>query len=116
MNLPTISAAAIASIACTVLGVGGASAADAKKGQQLFITYGCYACHGYNGQGANVGVKLAPDPMAADALANYIRNSASAMMPPYSEKLVSNADVADIHAWLASQPKLDPKNIPLLKE
>lgn len=54
--------------------------------------------------------------MAADALANYIRNSASAMMPPYSEKNVSNADVADIHAWLAAQPKLDPKNISLLRE
>lgn len=116
MKLFYIPAAALTAIACITLGAGGVSAADAKKGQQLFITYGCYGCHGYNGQGANTGPKLAPDPMAADALANYIRNSASAMMPPYSEKNVSNADVADIHAWLAAQPKLDPKNIPLLNQ
>ena len=31
--------------------------------------------------------------------------------------VVSDADVADIHAWLASQPKpADPNSIPLLKQ
>ena len=103
-------------IAGAVVGSGAAAAADAKKGQQLFITYGCYGCHGYNGQGANTGPKLAPDPMAADALAAYIRNASSTLMPPYAEANVSNADVADMHAWLASQPKVDPKSIPLLKD
>ena len=109
-------AAACAIAGCSILGAGTGSAADAKKGQQLFITYGCYGCHGYNGQGANTGPKLAPDPMAADALAAYIRNASSTLMPPYAEANVSNADVVDIHAWLASQPKVDPKSIPLLKD
>ena len=107
-------------LAAVVLSLAYASAshaADPKKGQQLFVKYGCYGCHGYNGQGANTGVKLAPDPKPADAIAAYIRNSQTAMMPPYSAAMVSDAEVADIHAWLASQPKPDPKNVPaLLKE
>jgi hypothetical protein len=37
-------------------------------------------------------------------------------MPPYSEAVLSNEDLADIHAYLASIPKpLDPKSIPLLQ-
>ena len=100
----------------SILGAATGEAADAKKGQQLFITYGCYGCHGYNGQGGNSGVKLAPEPKSADAIAAFIRNSSSTLMPPYAEQNVSNADVADMHAWLASQPKLDPKSIPLLKD
>ena len=91
-------------------------AADAKKGQQLFITYGCYGCHGYNGQGGNAGVKLAPDPKPVEAIAAFIRNASSTLMPPYAESSVSDADIADIHAWLAAQPKVDPKSIAILKD
>ena len=94
-----------------------AQAADAKKGQQLFITYGCYGCHGYNGQGANTGVRLAPNPMALDAMTAYIRNASSTLMPPYSAANLPDAEIADMHAWLTSQPKAaDWKTIPLLKE
>ena len=116
MSARRVLALAIVVAGGAIADIGAASAADARKGQQLFITYGCYGCHGYNGQGANTGPKLAPDPMAADALAAYIRNASSTLMPPYAEKSVSNADVADMHAWLASQPKVDAKSIPLLKD
>ena len=116
MRIPLSLAAAVVSAGALCVGAVAASAADAKKGQQLFITYGCYGCHGYNGQGANTGPRLAPGPMPAEALAAYIRNASPTLMPPYSEASVSNADVADIHAWLASQPKLDPKSIPLLSQ
>ena len=109
-------AAAMALTCSAATGLASAHAADAKRGQQLFISYGCYGCHGYNGQGSNAGLKLAPDPLPLEALTNYIRNSSSALMPPYAEKSVANDDVADIHAWLASQPKVDAKSIPLLKD
>ncbi len=107
----------IAGSAAALLQSAPAAAADAKKGQQLFITYGCYGCHGYNGQGANVGPKLAPEPMSLDALTAYIRNSQTAMMPPYAAAILPDPAVADIHAWLASQPKAaDWKTMPLLKD
>ena len=94
-----------------------AQAQDAAKGREIYVKVGCYACHGYNGQGGVTGPKLAPEPMAADTIAQYIRNSAPTRMPQYVEKVLSNEEIGHIHAWLASQPK--PKNwkeIPLLNQ
>lgn len=87
----------------------------AQRGRVLFVEKGCYACHGYVGQGGVTGPKLAPDPLDLEALKGFIRNSAGTAMPAYSEHLVSDAEAADIHAWLASQPKpRDHASIPLL--
>ena len=109
--------APLAGLAVALLDATGAAAADAARGKEIYVKVGCYACHGYDGQGASTGPKLAPDPMPPDALANYIRNSAVNLMPPYSEKVLGDADVADIHAYLATikrPPSL--KEIPLLSE
>lgn len=93
------------------------AAQDAAKGRELYNKVGCYTCHGYNGQGGNAGPKLAPDPMAADAIATFIRNAAPTRMPQYVEKVLSNEEIAHIHAWLASQPKQKNfKEIPMLSE
>jgi mono/diheme cytochrome c family protein len=106
---------AAAMAAAGVLLASAASAADAVRGKELYIKTGCYACHGYDAQGASTGPKLAPDPMPAEALATYIRNSAPTLMPPYSEKVLGDAEVADIQAYLASIKKPpSPKDIPLL--
>ncbi len=91
-----------------------ALAADAAKGKQTFIRAGCWACHGYEGQGG-VGVKLAPGPVAAPALKAFVRTT-SGDMPAYSAKVLSDADLDDIYAYLQSIPKSpDPKTIPLLQ-
>ena len=38
-------------------------------------------------------------------------------MPPYMEAILSNEDLADIHAYLESVAKpADPKSIPLLNQ
>jgi hypothetical protein len=43
--------------------------------------------------------------------------SSDRTMPPYSEKILPNDDLADIHAYLASVPKAaDYKSIPLLNQ
>ena len=102
-------------LACGMLAGSAATAADAGRGKEIYVRVGCYACHGYEGQGAMTGPKLAPDPMPPDALAAYIRNSAPTLMPPYSEKILGDAEVADIHAYLASIKKPpSAKEIPLL--
>lgn len=92
-----------------VSGSFAAVAADAARGKEIYVKVGCYGCHGYDAQGASTGPKLAPDPMPPDALASYIRNSAPTLMPPYSEKVLGDAEVADIHAYLASIRK--PPNV-----
>jgi hypothetical protein len=37
-------------------------------------------------------------------------------MPPYTDKVLKDSELADIHAYLKTVPKpLDPASIPLLK-
>jgi ubiquinol-cytochrome c reductase cytochrome c subunit len=99
------------------LGAGAAVAADAAKGKQNFMKYGCWQCHGTVGQGSPIsGPKLAPDPLPLEAMSAFIRGSNRAM-PPYKEEVLPNTDLADIHAYLSSVPKpTDYKTIPLLAD
>lgn len=96
-----------------VLGLASMSSAS-EKGKQLFVKNGCWQCHGFVGQGGIAGPRLAPDPIPFEAMSNFIRNSNRAM-PPYREAILPEADLKEIHAYLASIPKAaDPKSIPLL--
>ena len=89
-------------------------AQSAEKGKAAFVRNGCWQCHGFVGQGGPAGPKLAPDPLPLAGLAAFIRNT-NGRMPPYQEAVLSNADLADIHAYLQSIPKpIDYRNIPLL--
>jgi ubiquinol-cytochrome c reductase cytochrome c subunit len=98
------------------LGCGDAFAASAEKGKTAFVQNGCWQCHGFQGQGGVTGPKLAPEPIAAEAFVAFLRASNRAM-PPYPEAILSNEDVADIHAYLESIPKpKDHKSIPLLNQ
>jgi ubiquinol-cytochrome c reductase cytochrome c subunit len=95
---------------------GGAIAASAEKGKAAFIRHGCWQCHGFQGQGATSGAKLAPDPIPLEAFTAFVRTTDRAM-PPYTEAVLSNEDLADIHAYLQSIPKpADYKSIPLLNQ
>jgi mono/diheme cytochrome c family protein len=90
------------------------AAASAEKGKIAFVKHGCWQCHGYDGQGSVAGAKLAPNPMPLEAMNAFVRNTNGAM-PPYPKAILSDEDLADIHAYLASMPKApDPKTIPLL--
>ena len=89
-------------------------AGSAEKGKAAFVQHGCWQCHGFVGQGGITGPKLAPNPMPLEALSAFVRNSRGAM-PPYQKAILSDADLADIHAYLQSLPKApDYKSIPLL--
>ncbi len=102
-----------------LVGQGAALAASAEKGKAAFIKFGCWQCHGTQGQGSVVtsgGKVLAPDPMPFEAFAAFVRTTNRAM-PPYREAVLSNEDLADIYAYLQSIPKpADYKSIPLLKQ
>ena len=89
---------------------------DAANGKRLFAGYGCYQCHGYEAQGGGAaGPRLAPRPIAFAAFSKYIRTP-TGDMPPYTAKVVSDRDLADIYAFLTSVPPPPPiDTIPLLK-
>ena len=102
-----------------VLAHGSALAADARKGKDAFMKFGCWQCHGTEGQGSQItsaGKVLAPDPMPLETFVAFVRSTDRAMQP-YSEKVLPNGDLADMHAYLASIPKAkDYKSIPLLNQ
>lgn len=90
------------------------AAGSAEKGKAAFVQHGCWQCHGYVGQGGITGPKLAPNPMPLEAMSAFVRNTRGAM-PPYQKAILSDADLADIHAYLSSLPKPpDANSIPLL--
>ena len=90
------------------------AAGSADKGKAAYVKHGCWQCHGFAGQGGVTGPKLAPEPMPLEALSAFVRNTRGGM-PPYQSAILSEADLADIHAWLLSLPKArDHKSIPLL--
>ena len=93
------------------------SSGNADNGKKLFIKYGCYECHGYQGQGSQLtGARIAPNPIPLEALIAYVRKPAGEM-PPFSSKLVSDQDLTDIHAYLKSLPRPpDAKSIPILQQ
>ena len=99
------------------VGAGSAFAASAEKGKADFMKYGCWQCHGTQGQGSiatSSGKRLAPNPLPWEAFSGFVRSTNRAM-PPYSEKILSDGDLADIYAYLTSIPKTaDYKTIPLL--
>jgi len=113
---PFVIAVPLVLFALATVATDAAVAADGstEKGKVAYVKHGCWQCHGFAAQGGIAGPKLAPDPMALVALTAFVRNTRGAM-PPYQEAILSNADLADIHAWLSSLPKApDYRGIPLL--
>ena len=93
-----------------------APSGNADNGKQLFVKNGCYECHGREGQGSSMsGPRIAPDPIPFDALLNYVRKP-KGEMPPYTAKVISDKDLADIYAYLQSRKEPPTaKALPLLK-
>jgi mono/diheme cytochrome c family protein len=89
---------------------------NAENGKRVFNKNGCYECHGREGQGSTMtGPRIAPDTVSFDVLARYVRKPLGEM-PPYTAKVVSDQELADIYAFLQSRPHPpSAKNIPLLK-
>lgn len=92
-----------------------APAGDAAEGKNTFERTGCWQCHGRQGQGGREGPRIAsPVPMPWPVLSRFVR-TARRNMPPYTEKVLSNQELADIYAYLGSIPPApDFKTIPLL--
>ncbi|HEX4274479.1 MAG TPA: cytochrome c [Bryobacteraceae bacterium] len=88
---------------------------NVENGKRLFLKDGCYECHGYAGQGG-AGARLAPKVLATANFIKYVRHPAGAM-PPYTAKVATDAELADIRAYLATMPEPPAlKSIPILNQ
>jgi ubiquinol-cytochrome c reductase cytochrome c subunit len=85
---------------------------SAPQGKELYLKYSCYACHGYDGHGG-AGARIVPLAMTVTRFTAYVHNPRR--MPPYTEKVLSDAQLADLFAYIKSLP-VSPSadQIPLL--
>jgi mono/diheme cytochrome c family protein len=101
-------------IALLALAAATAIAADAAKGKELYVKYSCYACHSFDGHGG-AGARLVPMKLMQPVFSAYVRNPRA--MPAYREKVMSDAELADVWAYLKTIPESPPaKNIALLEQ
>ena len=101
-------------IAVLVLAAATAIAADVAKGKELYVKYSCYACHSFDGHGG-AGARLVPMKLMQPVFTAYVRNSR--VMPAYREKVMSDAELADVWAYLKTIPESPPaKSIALLEQ
>lgn len=93
-----------------------APSGNAENGKKIFNKNGCYECHGREGQGSTMtGPRIAPDPVPFDVLSRYVRKP-TGEMPPYTAKVISDQELADIYTFLQSRPHPPTaKASPLLK-
>ena len=120
MNIVTKIAVAslLAGAACTSF-AQQAPKGDAANGQKAYLMAGCFTCHGRVGQGGNFN--FATPPLAntqwpVEALLAFLRVGVNDM-PAFSKEVLSDQQVADIHAFLKSLPgSKSPADFKLLNQ
>jgi mono/diheme cytochrome c family protein len=86
-------------------GFGVAGAGSVEKGRLGFVRVGCAQCHGREAQGSpTTGPRLGPNGLPYPTFARYVR-APRLQMPPYTEKILPDADLADLYAFVQSRPK-----------
>ena len=92
------------------------SAQNKDNGKRLFEAKACYECHGWQGQGGLAGPRLAQTKLNLLGFRNTLRNPPPSNMPPYRAAVLTDAEVADLFAFIQAIPAPKPVgDIPLLK-
>jgi mono/diheme cytochrome c family protein len=93
-----------------------APAGSASNGEKLYNAQGCYQCHGMVGQGSSFsGPRVIGPVMPTPGFVKQLREPRYEM-PPYTDKVLSDAQIGDIIAYLQSLPRpASADSITLLK-
>src|SRR5262245_34518054 len=89
---------------------------NVDNGKKLFLSHGCWTCHGTVAHGGGgSGPRLAGRVPAWTSFLSAVRRPRDEMIP-YTAKVISDQELADIYAWLRSIPAPPPvSSIPQLK-
>jgi mono/diheme cytochrome c family protein len=94
-------------------------AGDAANGQRIYVAVGCFTCHGRAGQGGSFNYPtpaLARIQWPVDAFRAFLRVGVNDM-PAYAKDVLSDQQVADVHAFLQALAGSRPAaEIPLLNQ
>ena len=108
------SSGALAQAPAPAAQTSAAGAGNAQAGKDVYLRYSCYACHGYAGHGG-AGARLVPSRMPLPSFTAYLRSPRQ--MPPYTATVLSDAQVADVWAYIQTLPRSPAaKDIPLLNQ
>jgi mono/diheme cytochrome c family protein len=92
---------------------------DAAEGKRIYLATGCFFCHGHSGQGGNMNGPapiIARTAMPWEGFVNQLRHPSNEM-PAYSEKVMSEKQIANIYAFLHSLPgPLPAKDMAIFKD
>ena len=110
MTTHSVNVSAIAALFVAAL---AAAAFGAEDDAHPFVSYGCYQCHGYLGQGSGAGKRLSPD-MPYEAFERIVRFPYGDM-PAYPAELLSDEDLREIYSYVRNLPPPPSlEDIPLL--
>jgi len=99
---------------------------DSSEGEKLYLSHGCYSCHGYNGTGRYPLANEISGIMTSEELftmflrlrADLNPVSPSNSMPNYSKNVIDDSEAKQIYAYIKtfkdSPPQLE--EIPIFKE
>ena len=97
------------------------TAASVSNGERVYLRVGCYTCHGTVGHGG-AARPLAPNVLPLEAFRAWVRTgsanwSFASGMPAFPQTVVTDADLADVRAYLASLPAPPAwQDVPLLNQ
>jgi mono/diheme cytochrome c family protein len=116
INLILLLSALLAPATMQAPAPAAAVAGNAENGKRLFMKNTCYYCHGTAGQGGVAGARVAVVARNLAGFTRYVRQPAGAM-PAYTDKILSDQELADIYAYLRALPPAKPaREIPLLEQ
>lgn len=114
--------------ALTLCGAAAAQSGNAASGKVRYTTkYRCYSCHGYSGQ-TGPGAHLVPMKMTQAQFMAFVRHPRAPRagsspagqqdrMQPYSAKVLPDAELIDIYAYIKTLPDApSAKDVPLLRQ
>ena len=106
-----------AALALGLFSMNAVAQASIERGKKLYAEKWCHTCHGTVGQGGErgAGPKLAPNPFPYEAFAAQTRRPRQSM-PRYPVEVLSDQEMADIYAYVASIKARPAKDIPALRD
>jgi mono/diheme cytochrome c family protein len=85
-----------------LLSVASIAYAQARRDDRtLYVAYGCYQCHGYEGQGGEA-LRIAPTAYPLEAFAARVRRPPNEM-PAYAREVLSDVDLEAIYRYVRSR-------------
>jgi mono/diheme cytochrome c family protein len=107
---------AVITAGATLVNAADKSANNTARGKQLYMSTGCYQCHGTRGEGGgNAGPRLAPGPIPYEGFLMQLRKPRQ-RMPVYTAVVMPDGDVTAIYAYLQGVPQgKAAADIPILK-